>query len=99
MGSSTAFFTIPESSTIAKNLLAKYTFTNNQREVSNIGGTKMITEKVGIVPLIKIGNLEFKDIKIAINSTKNIRIGNDFFKGYLLYIDNTNGDYKVLKRQ
>jgi hypothetical protein len=96
LGSSTAL-AIPASSNLAAKLLAKYTFKENTREVYRAGGSEVITEKVAIIPLIKFGSSEAVNIETKIYNTKNIRIGNDFFKDFTVYIDNTNGAYKVKK--
>jgi predicted aspartyl protease len=95
---SSSVLTIPESFDLASILLKKYTFKDNQREVFSIGdGVQTINEKVATVPLVKIGNIEFKDVVVNIRKTSNLKIGNDFFKDHQLYIDNTNKVYKVKK--
>jgi hypothetical protein len=95
---STSEFTVPESFSLATTLLKKFPFKDNQREIYSISdGLQTITEKVATIPLVKIGNVEFKEVKVSIRKSNNIKIGNDFFKDHQLYIDNTNKVYKVKK--
>ncbi len=96
LGSSTAI-AIPTGSKLAEKLLTKYTFREGTREVYRVGGSEVITEKIGILPKILFGNSSAETVETKIYDTKQIRIGNDFFKDYIVYIDNTNGVYKVKK--
>ena len=94
---SSSEFNLPEESKLAKLLVDKYNFKNNQRERYTLGGLQMIKERVGTVPLIKLGNMEFKNVNATINSSSQPRIGIGFFKDCIIYIDNTNEDYKIKK--
>ncbi|MEM9144036.1 MAG: retropepsin-like aspartic protease, partial [Bacteroidota bacterium] len=96
---SSSEFNLPEDSNLAKQLMEKYTFKENQRKRYTLGGLQTITEKVGIVPLIQLGNVEFKNVNTTINTSSQPRIGIRFFKDCVVYIDNSNKDYKIRKRQ
>lgn len=96
LGSSVAM-TIPENSKLAEKLLAKYTFKDIIREVYRLSGAEIVTEKVAIIPKVKIGNSSFEKVEVNILPSKSLKIGNAFFKDYTIYIDNTNGVYKIKK--
>ena len=96
LGSSSEF-NLPEGSKLAKQLLQEYNFKNNERERYTIGGIQTIVEQVGIIPLIKIGDIEFKNVKTSINVSSQPRIGSAFFKDCVVLIDNSNNRYKVKK--
>lgn len=96
LGASTEFILDTESE-LAKELLKKYDFKNNERERYTIGDASTSYEKVGFIPLIKIGELEFKNVKLTITNSKKPRIGISFFREYKFYIDNTNKSYKIKK--
>ncbi len=96
LGSSTAF-SVTEGTDLANKLLKDYNFKPNTREVATAGGLSTITEQVAMVSNLKIGSLVFNNVYTSIrkSSSQNIRIGMEFFKNNKLYIDNTNGIYKV----
>ena len=96
LGSSSTF-SIPKGSKLASKILNTYNFEDNEREIYTLGGLQNVKEKVGVLPSIKIGGIEFKDVKTDIKPTSQLRIGNNFFKDYIIYIDNINSDYKVKK--
>jgi hypothetical protein len=97
LGSSTALV-IPEGGELATKLLSQYKFTELQTENFTVsGGLQTITEKTGVLPLVKIGNIEFKDLPVKIRKSGRIRVGNDFFKNHQLYIDNQKDVYRVRK--
>lgn len=96
LGSSVAV-TIPEVSKLAEKLLSKYTFRDNKRDVFRLSGVQNIAEKIGTLPIVKIGNINFEKVEINILPSKSLKIGNAFFKDYAIYIDNTNGVYKIKK--
>ncbi len=96
LGSSVAM-SIPENSKLAKKLLAKYTFVDNKREIFRIGGVDNVNEKIGKIESSKIDNSNFGENAVHILPTSSLKIGNAFFKDYMLYIDNTNGNYKIKK--
>ena len=92
---SSSEFSLPQGSKLAKQLLAQYTFEDKERDKYTIGGLQTITEKVGTLPIVKLGSLEFKDVSVKINVQSQPRIGISFFKEYIIYIDNQNKTYKV----
>ncbi len=94
---SSSEFSLPKESKLAKELLQKYTFEDNEREKYTLGGLQTIKEKVGIVPLIKLGNVEFKNVSTKIGVQSQPRIGISFFKDYKIYIDNLENSYKIKK--
>lgn len=94
---SSSEFSLPKESKLAKQLLQQYTFEANERERYTIGGRQTIKEKVGILPVIKIGDIEFKNIQTKINEQSQPRIGIGFFKDYTIYIDNIENNYKIKK--
>lgn len=94
---SSSSFNLPQDSKLAKELMDTYNFKDNQRERYTIGGLQTITEKKGVVPLIMLETMEFKNVKTTINISSQPRIGIGFFKDCLVYIDNTNREYKIKK--
>lgn len=96
LGSSSAL-AIPENSELAKQMLEKYDFQENEREIYSIGGLQKTKEKVGSIKNIYLDDIEFKNVKATIRHTSEIRIGNDFFKDYIVYIDNSNSNYSLKK--
>lgn len=87
LGSSAAF-SVPKDSRLAKKLLQRYEFRDNQREIYSVGGLQSVQEKVGVIPSVKLGGIEFNHVETDIRYTSQLRIGNKFFKEHLLYIDN-----------
>ncbi|AXT19640.1 hypothetical protein D7030_09755 [Flavobacteriaceae bacterium AU392] len=98
LGSSSTF-SIPKGSKLASEVLNAHNFEDNEREIYTLGGIQKIKEKVGVLPSIKIESIEFKNVKTDVKPTSQLRIGNNFFKDHIIYIDNINGDYKVKKIQ
>ncbi len=96
LGSSSEF-NLPEDSKLAKELIRDYNFTSNERERYTLGGMQTTKEQVGIIPVIKLGNLEFKNVNTSINVSSQPRIGIAFFKDCEIYIDNSNKTYKIKK--
>ena len=94
---SSSEFNLPEESKLAKQLLLQHNFSDNERDRYTLGGLQKITEKVGIVPLIKLGNIDFENVKTTINTSSQMRIGIGFFKVYKIYIDNINNSYRIKK--
>lgn len=94
---SSSEFSLPKESKLAKQLLQQYSFEDNERERYTLGGLETIKEKVGIVPLIKLGNIEFKNVSTKIGVQSQPRIGISFFKDYKIYIDNLENSYKIKK--
>jgi hypothetical protein len=94
---SSATLSIPSDSKMAKEILNKYSFQDNEREIYSIGGLQNVQEKVGIIPLVEIGNMAFSDVETDIRHSSQLRIGNKFFKDYIVYIDNLNKNYSLKK--
>ncbi len=94
LGSTTAF-SIPEESELAAELLERYDFHENKREIYTIGGLQQVNEQVGILEAIELDGLVFRNIPVSIRQTSQMRVGNDFFKNCCLYIDNTHDRYCV----
>lgn len=95
---STRSLSIPKDSKLAEHVIKRYRFEDIEKDNYTIGGgLQNIKQKTGHIPLVKLGGIENTDVEAAIKQTTNIRIGSGFFKHYLLYIDNTNGNYKIKK--
>ena len=93
---SSSSFTVPEKSKLAKELLQNLDFENRTRERYTIsGGLQTITEKVGKIPKVQIGQMDFTNVETKINVSGQARIGIDFFKNCQIYIDNTNGNIGI----
>lgn len=92
---STSIFNVPQDTELAKELLAKYQFVENKRERYTVGGNQTITELVGTVPLLTIGETTFEKIKVNINQSSQIRLGMPFFKDYVIFIDNSDHRFKI----
>lgn len=96
LGSSSEF-NLPIESKLAKQLLNQYDFDDNERDRYTIGGLQTVKEKAGIVPLVKLGGIDFKNVKTTINVSSQPRIGIGFFKDCIIYIDNLEYNYKIKK--
>ncbi len=94
---SSSEFSLPKESKLAKQLLQHYEFTDNERKRWTIGGLQTIKEKVGMVPLVKLGDIEFKNVSTKINVQSQPRLGIGFFKNCKVYIDNLEHCYKIKK--
>ena len=94
---STSSLNVPAETELAKQLLHKYAFQQNERKRYTVGGVETITEQVGKVPKMKIGTLEFTDVDVNINQSSQTRIGMPLFQHCLIYIDNTNKKYRIMK--
>ena len=94
MGSSSAL-SVPEGSPLAQILLNKYKFQDNERPVYTIGGMQKVKERIGMIPNLKIGDIDFSGVPVDIRKTSALRIGARFFMEYVLYIDNINRDFKI----
>ena len=94
---SSSEFSLPKESKLAKQLLQQYEFTDNERDRYTLGGLQTIKEKVGIVPLVKLGDTEFKNVSTKIGVQSQPRIGISFFKDCIIYIDNLENNYKIKK--
>ena len=64
----------------SEKLLEKYTFKNSERELYTIGGIQTIVEKIGVIPLIKIGGIELKTLKRVLTFLINLGLEAHFLK-------------------
>jgi hypothetical protein len=96
LGSSTAFSVI-QTSKLGQILLKKYNFVDESKTTTTAGGTATTIVKRGTVSNIKIGGVEFNNLSTvsAKTSSHEIRIGMSFFKDHVLYLDYTNGVYRI----
>jgi hypothetical protein len=86
---------IPQNAEPADEIIQKYHFQENEREVYRIGGLETLKEHIGNIPVVQIGDIVFNDVETSVVNTNKIRIGNSFFKDYILYIDNTHKCCKI----
>lgn len=93
-GSSSAI-NLPKDSKLAKELINTIELSDNERERYTLGGLQTIKEKVGVVPKVQLGSFEFDNVDVNINTSSQPRIGISFFKDFIIYIDNSNGGYKI----
>jgi hypothetical protein len=98
LGSSTAF-SVLESSDLGKKLSTKITFVEESKETFTASGVNTSIVKRGILPTIKVGNIELNNTNMILTkkSSAEIRIGMSFFKDCMLYLDYKNGNYKFKK--
>lgn len=89
LGSSSAF-TIPEGSKLSKKIINKYNFKENDREAYTIGGLRKSKGKIGHIPTINLVGIEFNNNEVKSRHISHLRIANDFFKEYIICIDNLN---------
>ena len=80
---------------MAEKVLSKYKFTDYTRDTWTIGGLNKDYEKTSILPVMKIGDIEFNNVKMNVKKTSQLRIGLPFFSNYQIFIDNKNGVYKI----
>jgi len=92
---SSSVFNVPEGTELATWLLQRYNFKAENRERYTVGGSEMITEQIGIIPLLRIGDMEFKAVRVNINQSSQIRVGMGLFKHSIIYIDNENRRYRL----
>jgi len=90
---STAVFNVPEGTSLANQLMDKYEFKPHTRDRYTVGGLQYITEMVGIIPSISIGDMSFQNVRVNINQSSQIRLGMKFFENYIIYIDNNHKKY------
>ncbi|MFK7812103.1 MAG: hypothetical protein AB8B59_06390, partial [Maribacter sp.] len=94
---SSSELSVPEDSELAKALFGSYAFKEQKRERYTMGGNETIIEKVGTLPLVKLGDIEFQNVLTRINVNSEPRLGISFFKNYIIYIDNENEKYRIKK--
>jgi len=92
---STSTINLPFDSEFAKEVTKSIKLTENIRERYTLGGLQKINEKVGKIPQIKLGEFDLTNVDVNINKSSQPRIGINFFKDFKIYIDNSNGVYKL----
>lgn len=95
-GSSSAI-NLPKNSRFAKELANMIDLRDNERKRYTLGGLQTIIEKVGVIPKVRLGDFEFENVDVNINTSSQARIGISLFKDYVIYIDNLNNEYKLKK--
>jgi predicted aspartyl protease len=97
LGSSSTI-NLPNDSEFGKDIAQSIELSENTRERYTLGGLQQITEQVGIIPKVTLGEFVFENVEVNINTSSQPRIGMNFFKDYSLYIDNANrGAFKLKK--
>ena len=89
--------TVPAGTKLAEKILEKYPFKEVERESFTIEGVQAVKQQLVTLPTVKLGTTEFTNVEVKVKPTSQIRLGNDLFKEYMVYIDNSNGDYKIKK--
>ncbi len=92
---STASLSVPEDTPLARVLLDKYKFEENERDIWTIGGSQLVKEKVGTTPKISIGSIDFDNVHTDIRNSSKLRLGMKFFEECIIYIDNIERDIKI----
>ena len=92
---STAMLNVPKDSELAVKLMESYEFKDRKRERYTVGGLQSIIQQVGIIPSVKVGEMSFDNVEVAINTSSQVRIGMNMFKNRTIYIDNINRKYRV----
>ena len=96
LGSSSAM-SIPEESKLAKDILAQHVFQVIAKESYTLGGLQNTTQQTGKLPQVKIGSFTLENVESTVKKTSQLRLGNDFFKDFILYIDGINNRYYLKK--
>lgn len=97
LGSNTTL-TVPSNTILSERLLSKYKFYDSVRNIVSLDDNKNVKEKVGVLPNIKLGNIDFQNETVRIFSTSHARIGAKFFENQTLYIDNSYRQLYGLKK-
>ncbi|MEM6725336.1 MAG: hypothetical protein AAF598_14950, partial [Bacteroidota bacterium] len=92
---SIAQLNVPKDHELADLLLDNYAFEDESRDRYTVGGLQTIIQQVATIPSIKIGDVIFENVHVAINESSQLRIGMNLFKNRVLYIDNVNKRYQV----
>jgi hypothetical protein len=90
---SSSSINLPENSEFATDVIKHVSLTQNTRDRYTLGGLQTVTEKVGIIPTIILGDFVFKDVPVNLNISSQPRIGVSFFRDYHIYIDNSEGEH------
>lgn len=95
---SSSILNLPEDSKFAKAVAQSIPLKDHTRDRYTLGGLQTVTEKIGVIPELKLGPFDFKDVHVNINTSSQPRVGARFFSDFLIYIDNSNGGVFKLKR-
>ncbi|NME68061.1 pepsin/retropepsin-like aspartic protease family protein [Flammeovirga aprica] len=95
LGSSSNGINIPTNHPLADQLLNQYEFKENEREIYTIGGSQNITEQIGIIPSVKVGEIVFNEVAVDIRKSSQLRVGMYFFKDKVLIIDHITRGYFI----
>ncbi|MEQ8925157.1 MAG: hypothetical protein RLO81_05050 [Fulvivirga sp.] len=95
---SSSVINLPTDSKFAKDVSATVSLKENVRERYTLGGLQKITEQIGVIPELSIGDFKFENVEFNINTSSQPRIGINFFKDYQIYIDNLNDGVYWLKK-
>ncbi|MEM9327482.1 MAG: pepsin/retropepsin-like aspartic protease family protein [Bacteroidota bacterium] len=95
---SSSMLNLPDDSEFAKEVTKAIDLFDHTRDRYTLGGLQNITEKIGVIPEITLGDFELEDVKVNINTSSQPRIGSRFFEQFLVCIDNSEGGRYLLKR-
>lgn len=96
---STSNINLPVDSKFGKAVLSSVKLTERTRDRYTLGGLQIITEKVGVIPKVRLGEFELDNVEVNINVSSQPRIGIRFFEEFLIYIDHSQGGTFKLKEQ
>lgn len=96
LGASSAI-TVPTGTKLSEEILKKYSFKEVENESFTIGGVQKVKQQIMTLPTVRLGDHEFTNVEVKVKPSSQIRLGNDIFKDYMVYIDNISGDYKIKK--
>ncbi len=81
---------VPITSALADTLRARYPICEENSKKMVLGGTVETTDYKGILPLASINNHPYPEVMLSMDSAATLKIGTQFFKDQILYIDNNN---------
>lgn len=96
---STSTINLPVDSKFGKAVMSSVELTEYTRDRYTLGGLQTITEKVGVIPKVRLGEFELDNVEVNINISSQPRIGIKFFEEFLIYIDHSQGGTFKLKKQ
>jgi len=97
LGSSSTI-NFPADSKVGIEVASQLELSDNTRHRYTLGGLQEIEEKVGTIPKVRIGDFDLKDVNVNFNTSSRPRVGINFFKDFMIYIDNSHGGSYKLKR-
>ncbi len=74
----TTYLALPAASAVAQVLSERYAFTENERQLFRIGGSETVSQRVGRVPRIVIGDRVLRNVAVEIRETSRPRLGARF---------------------